>query len=336
MTGRDAAWYARVRVQDPQPKRASPRPGPPSIPRWRAWGLAAAVPAVGLLELFAHLVQTCSVVPESDWKAARAYVEGRARPADLIVFAPRWADPLGREYFGPGLATIGREARADESRFSRAFEVSIRGSHLRALSGWERTDRHTFGGVVVSTLENPAPVAVLSDLMSMVNAQHLHVSVVSGGDRETDCSFLPNASVVSGGLGAGMPLSAARFTCAGGATVSTTVATDLDYAPHQCIYAAAGGNTLRMRFGSVSFGRALRGHHDVYIEAESAPQWLPVTIAFKNEETVVGQVTHRDGEGWKGFEFDTSALAGKQADLVVEVTSGGGGRGGYCFEASTR
>lgn len=336
VTPREASWYAAVGVQDPQPKRLWPGWALASLPRWRTWGLAAAVPAVGLVELLAHVVQISTVVPERDWRAARAYVAAQAKPEDLIAFTPRWADPLGREFFGPGLATLEREARDDETRFPRAFEVSIRGFHLPALSGWKRTDRRTFGGVSVTTLENPAPATVLSDLVSMLDPQHLGVSLVQGADRESDCSFVPNASVVSGGLGAGMPLSGGpRFVCPGNAAVATTIATDLDYYPHRCIYAAPpGDSTLRMRFSSVAFGRALSGHHDVYIE--TGPDGLPLTIVFKTDETVIGRATYRDGDGWKTFEFDTSTLAGKRADLVVEVSSGGGGRRGYCFEASTR
>lgn len=323
-------------VQDPEQKRTSWRSGRPWTRVARVWGLAAAVPAIGLLELLAHCVQVGSAVPEADWKAARAYVAEHAKGEDLIAFVPRWADPLGRRYFGAQLATLDREARPDETRFPRAFEVSIRGAHLAALSRWKRTDRQAFGRVVVSTLENPAPAAVLSDLVSLLDAEHLHVSI-GQGVGEAECPFVANAPAQTGGLGAGLPVGGRRFICPGGAPVSTTIATDLDYYPHRCIYAfPPGGNHLRLRFGPVSFGQKLHGHHAAYIETESSPQGLPVTLTFKADESVVGQVTHRDGDGWKGFEFDTSALAGRRGDLVAEITSAGGGRGGYCFEADTR
>jgi hypothetical protein len=45
---------------------------------------------------------------------------------------------------------------------------------------------------------------------------------------------------------------------------------------------------------------------------------------------------HRDGDGWKPFEVDTSELAGKTTELVAEVSSPGGDRRLYCFEADTR
>ena len=117
-----------------------------------------------MLELAAHAAQTRSVVPGRDWEAARDYVAQHARREDLVAFAPRWADPIGREHFGPKIATVEREARADESRFPRAFEVSIRGAHVSALRTWRPSAEQHFGAVTVTTLESPAPMPVVDDL----------------------------------------------------------------------------------------------------------------------------------------------------------------------------
>ncbi len=146
---------------------------------WKKWAFSL-VPAVGLLELGAHFVQTCSVAPERDWKDARAYVASQAKADDLVAFAPRWADPIGRETFGPDLATVEREARADESRFTRAFEVSIRGAHLPALSGWKRVSQRRFGGVDVTEWANPSPAPVIDDLVAHIGPQGLSVTVAQG------------------------------------------------------------------------------------------------------------------------------------------------------------
>jgi hypothetical protein len=59
-------------------------------------------------------------------------------------------------------------------------------------------------------------------------------------------------------------------------------------------------------------------------------------MSIRAGETFVGSVVHRDGEGWKGFEFDTSELAGQRADIVVEIGSPSGEGRMYCFEADTR
>jgi hypothetical protein len=306
---------------------------------------------VGLIELGAHVVQTHAVTPDADWRAARDYVAAQVHPDDLVAFAPRWVDPIGRMQFGPALATLEREARPDESRFPRAFEVSIRGAHDPSLEGWPRTEEHRFGDVTVATLQNPAPAHVLDDLVSLVNGQRMQVSRVDGGregdhagGHESDCAFT-HAAPQSGGLGAGPALPADRFVCPSGGFVTASVAADLSYHPHRCIYAPPpGGRTaLRLRFLGVRLGQTLHGHHGLYVEAERSKTGAPITITFRVGDATIGSVVHHDGEGWKPFEFDTRALAAQaqqttdgKADIVADIEAPTGERRAYCFEADTR
>jgi hypothetical protein len=300
------------------------------IPSWQRWAFAA-VPVVGLVELAAHVVETHSVAPDADWVAARAYVAAQVKPEDLVAFAPRWADPIGREQLGPQLATLEREARPDETRFPRALEVSIRGAHLPAFAGWRRSSEQRFGAVAVTTWENPAPVRILDDLVSLVDPQHLRVW---RGDAE--CSFVHGSSQ-SGSLGSGPAIPGDRFACPAGAFAGVSVVTDLDYVPHRCIFAPPPGNApLRLRFAEVRFGRTLHGHHAIYVEAERDKRGAPVSITFKAGDSTLGTMVHRDGDGWKPFELDTSSLAGQKGPLDVEIASPGGDRRLYCWEADTR
>jgi hypothetical protein len=299
---------------------------------WQKWAFAI-VPAAGLFELGAHVVQTHSVTSEQDWRAAREYVATHAAPEDLVAFAPRWVDPIGREVFGPGLATVEREARPDETRFSRAFEVGIRGGHLPALAGWHRVGLERFGAVSVTLLENPSPAHVLDDLVSKVSPDHLRVSRVDGG-REEDCSF-SHAGPQSGQLGFGTAVPADRFVCAGGGFVGTSVVEDTEYYPRRCIYAPPPGRTLRLRFADIRIGHVLRGHHALYVEAEHAMK-APVTITFTINGAPIGSAVHRDLEGWKPFELDTSAFAGTRAEVVADIDCPTAERRMYCFEADTR
>jgi hypothetical protein len=320
----------------PRQERRAPRP-------WQRWAFAA-VPAVGLLELGAHVVQTHAAVPDSDWRSARDFLGANVKPDDLVSVAPRWADPIGREQLGPEIATLEREARPDESRFPRAFEVSIRGAHEASLDGWRQTDERRFGGVTVRALENPDPVHVLDDLVSMVGAQRMQVSRVDG-DKVIDCPFT-HAAAAGGGLGSGPALPADRFICPGAGFVAASVAADLDYRPRRCIYTMppGGRQVMRVRFVGVRLGRALHGHHGLYVEAERNKSGAPITITFRVGDKAVGSVVHHDGEGWKPFEFDTSELAteatteapGGRVDLVAEIGTGNPERRMYCFEADTR
>jgi hypothetical protein len=302
---------------------------------WMTWAFAI-IPAIGLLELAAHGVQTCGHVDEGNWRAARDYVAAHATAGDLVAFAPRWADPLGREFFGADVATVEREARADESRFARAFEVSIRNARLDSIAGWRRGEEQRFGAVRVTTWENPAPSPVIVDLVSRLDGSHALASQVQSSG-ETPCPFV-HTGVVSGGLGFGPAVPADRFACPAGGIVGVSVAADLDYNPRRCIFAPPPGSgaVRRVRFASVRLGQSLRGHHMLYVEAERAKTGAPVTITFRVGDSVIGQAVHRDGEGWKPFEFDTSPYAGTDVDLVADVSSTSSDRRLYCFEATTR
>jgi hypothetical protein len=287
------------------------------------------VPCVGLLELGAHAMQTRAVVPERDWIAARTFVEAQAKPEDLVTFAPRWADPLGRHYFGAAMATIEREARADESRFRRAFEVGIRGAHSSALGLWQRADERHFGGVTVTTWDNPTPAPAIDDLVSMVNPASMRVS--SGGN---DCPFVRGPGQ-SGGLGFGPAIPGSRFACPTGSFAGVSVVADLEYIPRRCLYVPpSGGGPTHLQFLGVRFGGTLQGHHALYVEAERNKKGPPVTIQFSVDGAVLGNATHRDGDGWAAFSLDTAGLAGRRADLVAEISSTD--RRSYCFEATTR
>jgi hypothetical protein len=292
-----------------------------------------------VLELGAHLVQTHSVAADADWEAARAYVKEKAAPEDLVAFAPRWADPLGREHFGT-LATFEREGRPDTTGFPRAFEVSLRAEHLPELDGWHTSEQRTFGRVTVTTLQNPRPVHVLDDLVSMVDPSRMRVWRVDG-PRETECVFGHNATQ-AGALGFGPAIPGDRFSCPG-SFVGVSVAADLDYRPRRCIYAPppGGGAFVRIRFAGVHLGRTLYGHHALYVEAERDGKGAPVTIKWTvpsadGQTSVLGSVVHHDGDGWKAFEFDTSELAGRTADIDAEISSTGSNRRMYCFQADTR
>jgi hypothetical protein len=300
----------------------------------KKWAFAV-VPAVGVLELVAHLWQTtAAVVPESDWRAARELVKGKAKAEDLVIFAPKWVDPVGRETFGDEVATLEREAFPDVTRFPRAFEVSIRGKHRDELASWREVGRDRVGGITITTLENPAPIKILDDLVTKAIPQGMSVQRVDG-PRELDCAFQQGGGQAAG-LGFGMAIPNARFVCSGGGFVGVSVLEPIDYQPHKCIYAApiGGASVVRVRFANIAFGKALHGHHGLYSEHERGGS--PVALLFKAEDKTLGRVVHNDGDGWKGFELDTRDLEGKRGELVAEITSQNATRRQYCFEADTR
>jgi hypothetical protein len=299
------------------------------LKRW-AFGL---VPLVGVIELSAHVVQCNRKVTDNDWIAAREYVRTRVRPEDLVVFAPRWVDPLGRQWFGDEIVTLAREARADETVFPRAFEVSIRGERASDLLGWREVERTKLGAVTVTTLANPSPQVLVDDLLTHVHAQGMRVARTDSG---AECTWTRSSSQ-AGNLGFGPTIPAERFVCPG-TFVGVSVVAVLDYTPRRCIYAPPPGGAakLRLRFLDVAMGKALRGHHALYVEAERAAVGAPVLLSFEVAGKVLGRVVHRDGTGWTRFELDTSEWDGQRVELIAEIGSTEGHRRMYCFEASTR
>lgn len=301
---------------------------------YKRW-LFAIVPLVGVVELAAHVKQSYGAVPEKDWLAARDAVKAIAKPEDLVVFAPSWSEPLGRRYFGPELATVAREAHPDETRFARAIEVSIRGKHAPELAAWRASAEQKVGAVTIRTLENPAPATVLTDLVTRIAPETARVTRADG-DREQPCAFA-HGPAQTGNLGFGPAVPGDKFNC-GSTFVGVSVFAVLDYTARRCIYAAppGGAAATRIRFADVVMGRALHGHHALYVEAERQREGAPVTLQFRIGDRSVGKVVHLDGEGWKGFELDTSEWAGQTVELIADVTSPNANRRMYCFEADTR
>jgi hypothetical protein len=326
-------------VSEAAPEVSAPASAPHGATRARLlfarWGFAI-VPAVGLLELLAHAKQVASTVPEKDWDAARVAVEKIAAPTDLVLFAPLWTDPIGREHFGDALADVTRTARPDESRFPRAIEVSIRGKHRPELEGWKSVAREKVGAITITTLENPHPVHVIDDLLTHASPGGMSVHRIDGG-RDTDCPWTQTATQ-AGGLGAGPAVPGERFACPGGNFVGISVIHALDHSPRRCFFAPPGGGSsvLRVRFANVAFGDALHGHAGLQNEAERDKTGAPVTLTWKVGERVIGKLVHHDGEGWRGWELATPELKGQKGDLVAEITSSSGNRRHFCFEADTQ
>jgi hypothetical protein len=299
-----------------------------------------AVPVVGVVELGTEIVQERGAAPIEDFAGAKAIVQRDLKADDLIIFAPSWDDPVGRETFGDELITLERAAFPDVSRFPRAYEVAIRGAERPELKGWKTVREEKSGKVTVRLRENPAPVHVLTDLVSIFGS-NVHVSKVDAREgsepHEKSCEWM-RGGASAGGLGAGPATPQEHFGCPNG-IVGVSVLETLDYTSHRVILATPGsgsdGSGTLLRFSNVHFGQKIHGHHGLYVEQERGRTGPPVSIIFRHDGKILGRGLHLDGDGWSGFEIDTSALAGQTGDLEVLLNSSDGGRR-YGFEADTR
>lgn len=293
------------------------------------------MPLVAVVELALHVKQTTSdVVPDADWTAARDVVKADLQPDDLVVFAPFWADPLGRRSFGDSIATMKREGRSDERRFARAYEVSIRDAHDAGLAGWKQVKQQKTGAVTVTLYQNPDFTKVIDDTVDLVTPERLTVSKIDGAG-EQPCTFQHGAT--AGGstvVPQGLLTPADKFVCQGG-HVGVAVLHALDHHPHLCIYATPmQGSTLRLRFSNVTFGASLHGHSGIQWLVERTPAPEKVSVTFSAFDRLIGTHFHKVGVGWVGFELPTNDIDGKKGDLTVDL--GASSQRQFCFEATTR
>lgn len=293
------------------------------------------MPLVGVVELILHVKETTvDVVPDSDWTAARDAIKADVKPDDLVLFAPFWADPVGREFFGDDLAGIKREARPDESRFRRAFEVGIRGAHREEIAGWKKVSEKQVGKITIGTYENPRPVTLHDDLIDLATPDRLTVSKVDA-NGETACAWAHGAGQ-PGGLGVpqGPAIPGDKWSCAGGGYVGVAVLHALDHHPHLCLFVSVQGGAVRVKWSGVTFGNTLHGGSGIQWVNERVPSQDRVQIAFSYQGALIGTNVHRVGAGWTFFELPTPELAGKKGDLVADVV--GAPPREFCFEADTR
>ncbi len=86
---------------------------------------------------------------DDDYRAAAAAVTAERQAGDLVVFAPRWSDPLARAAFG-ALVTVDDLARMDEASYARIWEISIREAAAPETIGVGQPDfQRRFGAVRV-------------------------------------------------------------------------------------------------------------------------------------------------------------------------------------------
>lgn len=122
--------------------------------------LQRAAPAVVLVAI--AVWSTCRVIgagagvpDDAAWAKAAAAVRAQHQPADLIVFAPPWIDPVGRLHLGD-LIPVEMAGRLDGARYPVIWELSIRGARAPETRGLRARTTASFGGVTVRRYEQTA------------------------------------------------------------------------------------------------------------------------------------------------------------------------------------
>jgi hypothetical protein len=102
-------------------------------------GPAAALVVISAWDLVATLHAPGEPGDDPAWSEAEKAVRSRYKPGDLIVFAPKWIDPIGRQHLGD-LIPLDVAGRMDAATFKTIWEVSTGGQHPETAGlkpGWE-------------------------------------------------------------------------------------------------------------------------------------------------------------------------------------------------------
>src|SRR5687768_17207157 len=94
-------------------------------PRVRALLPAVILIAVAIAEIVAAVRAPAGVPGDDDWRRAATTVRQERKSGELILFAPRWIDPVGRLHLGD-LLSIDDVARMDADRYGVIWEMAIR------------------------------------------------------------------------------------------------------------------------------------------------------------------------------------------------------------------
>jgi hypothetical protein len=119
---------------------------------------------VSLWEVVATRLDATSVPGDDAWEHAAQIVRSQHQAGDLIVFAPAWADPVGRLHLGD-LIPIEMAGRMDAARYGRIWELSIRGARAPETAGLKAAFDQDAGGVTVRRFER-TPAVVVSDVLA--------------------------------------------------------------------------------------------------------------------------------------------------------------------------
>lgn len=134
--------------------------------KWLAAAPALLLVVISMWEVVAVRCDASSVPDDGEWDRAAQAVRESHHAGDLIVFAPAWADPIGRLHLGD-LIPVEMAARMDAAKYGAIWEVTIRGTHAPEVAGLvPKTETH-FGGVTLRYFERAA-VVVVSDVLDHV------------------------------------------------------------------------------------------------------------------------------------------------------------------------
>ena len=261
-----------------------------------AAGPALLLAAIALWEMVAVAGFDDHAATDADWSALSAALHARHKPGDLIVFAPGWIDPLGREHVGD-LLPIDMAARMDGARYPVVWEVALGGARAPETTGQSPVWSHRYGPLALRRYQRPA-ATVLTDF----------ATAFAGSGQVT-------------GPSVGRPLVSLE---------------EVGFQPHRCVKVVPRPDqTVEITYDGVTLGRQLVGYvglADVFTRRDvREPGRLVVTVDGRE----VARVTAGDDSGWVRFAAPTTPHTGRVVFAATAVGQGARDRQ-ICFAAEAR
>lgn len=152
-------------MTEPTPQQPGRVAGTPTRLRWLRQARAR-LAAVGLVVLavweVAVLVSARQSAPSpEDWQAVAAAIPATLGADQLVVFAPRWIDPVGRRWLGDRMS-IEQVARMDAARYREIWEVSMRGASAPEVAGAAALSEQSVGPLRLRRVVRNAPAVTWS------------------------------------------------------------------------------------------------------------------------------------------------------------------------------
>jgi len=210
-----------------------------------------------------------SVAPAKDWDDAAAEVRAGFEDGDLIVFAPDWADQVGRAHLGE-LVTVEMAGHSDAETYPRVWEVSIRGAHHPEAAGkLVKETRH--GKVRVALYEK-----IADPIFYDFTAQEPRVTS-AGPDGERPGAHIERRTL------------------------------EIDYRPrHGLLIPLETARATALSYDDVLLGSRIVGYtglHDYYAR-KNADGPVDVRLFIDGQKQLDVRVRNQDG--WKRFELPTA------------------------------
>ncbi|HVZ35958.1 MAG TPA: hypothetical protein VG963_26205, partial [Polyangiaceae bacterium] len=274
----------------------------------------------------------------AEWTAIRPGVVRLVQANEaLIVVAPDWAEPNARFALGDELMPLPHVARADDSRFEHAVEVSILGQNAPELRSWQLETSETVGRFSLRRWKNPSFERVAYDFLEHAEPPSMNVSL-ERADATVPCTF-GKAKVTNGDLQGHPTYPSQRFQCPGSEEqfVGLTVVEDEQYRPRRCLWAhPAPDGELVVRFDAVPLASRIRGHggSPYYINREQHGSRVELSVRVAGEQ--LGKYEHRDKAGWTPFDFSTERWRGQTQPVEFRIHARPAWQRMFCFEATVR